>query len=116
MLAAFHPPLTRVCWNLIGRLYGAAYGQPAMRASTIKVREAAAENGIGGHAAAVRWTAFHSILDGAAGDGVIFAVSKMEQLHGTLDALEAGPLPAQLAEAISAVHATMEGNELPYHL
>ena len=80
------------------------------------VRDAAAKHGISGHAAAVRWTAFHSVLDGRFGDAVIFAVSKIEQLHSTLDALEAGPLPAGLADAISTVYASVEGFEPPYHL
>jgi len=64
----------------------------------------------------MRWTAFHSILDGQHGDGIVFGVSKIEQLHKTLDALEAGPLPTALAEAISAVYATVEGSEPSYHL
>jgi len=80
------------------------------------VRNAAERHGISGHAAALRWTAFHSVLDGDRGDGVIFAVSKMEQLHKTLDALEAGPLPADVAEAITAIYPKIEGNEPPYHL
>lgn len=80
------------------------------------VRHAAEKRGISGHAAALRWTAFHGVLDGKYGDGVIFGVSKMEQLHKTLDALEAGPLPTELAGAITAVYATVEGAEPPYHL
>lgn len=40
----------------------------------------------------------------------------MEQLYETLDAIEAGPLPTDLAEAITAVYATVEGSEPPYHL
>jgi aflatoxin B1 aldehyde reductase len=40
----------------------------------------------------------------------------MEQLYKTLDALEAGPLPPDLAEAISAVYATVEGSESHFHL
>lgn len=83
------------------------------------VRDAAATHGISGHAAAVRWTAFHSVLDGKYGDAVIFGVSKIEQLHQTLNALEAGPLPAQLASVISDVYASIEaieGAAPPYHL
>jgi aflatoxin B1 aldehyde reductase len=40
----------------------------------------------------------------------------MEQLDDTLDAIEAGPLPSDLAEAITAVYATVEDSEPPYHL
>ncbi|KAK6072590.1 aldo keto reductase [Seiridium cupressi] len=102
--------------NDVGKLYSTVYGQPPVRASVATVRNAAEKYGINGHAAALRWTAFHSILDGKYGDGMIFAVSKMEQLHKTLDALEAGPLPTELAEAITAIYATVEGAEPPYHL
>jgi hypothetical protein len=40
---------------------------------------------------------------------MVFTVSKIEQLHNTLDALEVGLLPTDLA--ISAVYATVEGFE-----
>lgn len=79
------------------------------------VRTAAEKYGISGHAAALRWTTFHSVLDGKYGDGVIFGVSNLDQLKKTLDALEDGPLPAELADAIEAVYATVEGSEPPYH-
>ena len=102
--------------NVIGKLYSSLYGQSPVQASIAIVREAADKHGISGHAAALRWTAFHSILDGKYGDAVIFGVSKIEQLSKSLDALEAGPLPADLAQAITAVYATVEGAEPPYHL
>lgn len=60
--------------------------------------------------------AFHSALDGMYGDGVVFGVSKPEQMHKSLDALEAGPLPDELAEAITAIYATLGGAGPPYHL
>ncbi len=64
----------------------------------------------------LRWTAFHSILDGKYNDGVVFGASNMEQFHNSLDALEAGPLPVELAEAISAIYAAIGGAGVPYHL
>ncbi|KAI0004069.1 Aldo/keto reductase [Xylariaceae sp. FL0662B] len=102
--------------NQIGKLYSTIYGQSPIQASVAAVRNAAEKYGISGHAAALRWTTFHSVLDGKYGDGVIFAVSKMEQLHKTLDAIEAGPLPAELADAITAIYATVKGAEPPFHL
>lgn len=101
---------------MVGKLYSGIYGQAPVQASVDTVLDAAKKYGISGHAAAIRWTAFHSALDGKYGDGVIFGVSKIEQLGKTLDALEAGPLPAELAEAITAIYATVEGSEPPYHL
>lgn len=92
------------------------YGKPPVHAAVATILELAEEYGISAHAAAIRWTAFHSKLDGKYGDGIIFGVSKVEQLHKTLDALEAGPLPAELAEAITEVFDIVEGAEPPYHL
>ncbi|KAI4224737.1 MAG: hypothetical protein L6R40_008419 [Gallowayella cf. fulva] len=102
--------------NVVGKLYRALYGQPPVQASVNTVRDAIKKYDISGHAAALRWTAYHSVLDGKYGDGVIFGVSNMQQLHKTLHALEAGALPAELAEDISAIYATVKGAEPPYHL
>ncbi|PVH98337.1 hypothetical protein DM02DRAFT_657464 [Periconia macrospinosa] len=68
------------------------------------ILEFADKNGISGHAAAIRWTAFHSELDVKHGDSIIFWVSKIEQLHRTLDAFEAGPRSTDLAEAITDIY------------
>jgi aryl-alcohol dehydrogenase-like predicted oxidoreductase len=72
------------------------------------VQDAAKRHGISGHAAALRWTAFHSALDGNYGDGIIFGASKIKQLHDSRDALEAVPLPAELAEAMGAIYEKVE--------
>lgn len=102
--------------NIVAKLYKELYSKPPVQASVATVRDAAEKHGITGHAAALRWTAYHSILDGKYGDAVVFSVSKIGQLPGTLDALEAGPLPADLADAITAIYATVKGAEPPYHL
>lgn len=102
--------------NVIGSIYSSHYGNENIPAAIEAVRSAAEKHNISGHAAAVRWTAFHGVLDGQYGDGLIFGASKLEQLHKTLDALEEGPLPIDLAESISAVHATLGGAEPPFHL
>lgn len=68
------------------------------------------------HIAALRWTAFHSLLSAEHGDAMIFGVSNVEQLNESIDAFEAGPLPAELAEALSGVYATVAGTEPPFHL
>lgn len=88
-----------------------------MQAAVDAIETKIAKHGITGHAAALRWTRFHSALDSDYGDGVIFAVSKIGQLDPTLDALEAGPLPDDLAEAMTALYKTIEGpGEPAYHL
>ncbi|KAL6152028.1 hypothetical protein ACJQWK_04650 [Exserohilum turcicum] len=102
--------------NFIGKPYNIMYGKPPVHAAVAMILELAEEHGMNGHAAAIRWTAFHSNLDGKYGDGIIFGVSSVGQLNKTLDALEAGPLPAELADAISEVYEVVEGAEPPYHL
>lgn len=54
--------------------------------------------GISRHAAALRWTTWHSKLDAAGGDAVIIGASTTEQLAENLDILEQGPLPKGLVE------------------
>ncbi|KAI0484641.1 Aldo/keto reductase [Xylariaceae sp. FL0804] len=102
--------------NAIGQVYTGFYDKPLIQASVSTIIDAAAKHGITGHAAALRWTAFHSVLDGTYGDGVIFAASNLEQLRKTLDALDAGPLPAELVKAFSALNGATEGSGIPYHL
>lgn len=79
-----------------------------------KMQAAVATHNITGHAAALRWVAFHSVLDGKYGDGLIFSVSSHEQLQETLDFLEAGPLPDEVAQAISDLSADY-GDQAPIH-
>jgi aryl-alcohol dehydrogenase-like predicted oxidoreductase len=79
-------------------------------------RDAAKKHGISGHEAVLRWTAYHDVLDEQYGDGVIFGVSNIGHVEQSLDSLEAGPPPAELADAITAIYATVEGPEPPYHL
>ncbi|KAI1420918.1 Aldo/keto reductase [Xylaria sp. FL1777] len=101
--------------NAVGQKYNGFYGRPLIQASIATIIAAAEKHGISGHAAALRWTTFHGILDGSYGDGIIFTASNMEQLHETLDAIDAGPLPADLADAFSALYSTTEGHSLHYH-
>ncbi|GAB7341552.1 hypothetical protein MBLNU457_7765t1 [Dothideomycetes sp. NU457] len=101
--------------NQIGRLFSSLYGKPGVKTAIEKVREDAAKHNISGHAAALRWTAYHSILDGQYGDAIIFAVSKLSQLHSSLEAIEAGPLPEQLAKDIDAVFEALGDSAPPFH-
>jgi len=64
----------------------------------------------------MRWTAFHGALDGAHGDGVVIGLSKLEHLEKNMVALQKGPLPEDLATAIDAIYATVEGMEPKYHM
>jgi aflatoxin B1 aldehyde reductase len=99
-----------------GKIHEALYGKTAVQDAAAKVIETANAHGISGHEAALRWVTYHGVLDGKYGDGVVFGVSRLAQLSPTLDSLEAGPLPIDLADAIGAVYEAL-GNDGPlYHL
>jgi aryl-alcohol dehydrogenase-like predicted oxidoreductase len=100
----------------MGKVYSGVYGQAPVEVIVRTVQDAAKKHEISGHAAALRWTVFHSALNGKYGDGAIFGASKIEQLHDCLDAIEAGPLPAELAEAIDAIYESLEGSGPSYHM
>lgn len=95
--------------NVIGSIYSKIYSDPKIQEAVSKVQADSEKHGISGHAVAMRWAIYHSILDGQYGDAVLFTVSKMSQLTDTLDAIEAGPLPAELADEVTAVYATVQG-------
>ena len=101
---------------MIGDIYNSLYGHADVRNSVTYVQEVTKKHNIDTHSALLRWTVYHSILDAKYGDGVIFAVSKMEQLEKSLDAISAGPLTEDLADAINAVYATVKGNGPAYHM
>lgn len=92
------------------------YGNESIQTAVTMVKDAAAKHGVSGHAALLRWAAYHSVLDGTLGDGLVFGVSKLEQVGRSLDDLEAGPLPDELASVISSVKDMIKGHEPYFHL
>lgn len=101
---------------MVGQLYNQNYSSNLVKDSIAAVRTASSAHGISPHEAALRWTVFHSILDGSHGDAVTFGVSKLEQLHRTLDAFEAGPLPDNLSALLSGIYKSLEGTGPVYYL
>ncbi|CVK86397.1 related to potassium channel beta subunit protein [Fusarium mangiferae] len=99
----------------IGSLYAERYLKPSISEATEKALAAASSHGISGHAAALRWTAHHGALSKEYGDSVIVGASSVEQLNSNIDAIEAGPLPDDVADALGAVYAEIE-DILPYHV
>ncbi|KAK4121002.1 aflatoxin B1 aldehyde reductase member 2 [Parathielavia appendiculata] len=101
--------------HFVGDLYREYYVKSAITAATDRAVEVATRHGIGGHAAALRWTAHHSILSADHGDSIIVGASSVEQLKSNLDMIEQGPLPHEVVSAIEAIHAEI-GDEVSYHL
>ncbi|CAK7231393.1 hypothetical protein SCUCBS95973_007897 [Sporothrix curviconia] len=88
----------------VGTIYTQLYNRPAIVAAVEKVREAAKKHGIPGHDAALRWTVYHSQLSAEHGDGVVVGAANVEQLRKNLDAIDAGPLPQDVVDAVNAVN------------
>ncbi|KAL2825123.1 NADP-dependent oxidoreductase domain-containing protein, partial [Aspergillus pseudoustus] len=86
-----------------GGIFTALYGKPAMLEGLRLWGGIAAEAGIPKAELAYRWVAFHSVLSGELGDGLIFGARNGEQLRGTLGGLGNGPLPADVVERIERV-------------
>lgn len=72
------------------------------------ITAAAAESGISTLEAAVRWTRYHSAVDGAAGDAVLIGVSRTEQLEPIMQAANKGPLPDAVADAFETANERVE--------
>ncbi|KAL4731945.1 hypothetical protein ACLX1H_000944 [Fusarium chlamydosporum] len=99
----------------VGSVYVAMYVKDSIEAAVGKALQVAAKYNIGGHAAALRWTAHHGILEKQYGDGVIIGASSLSQLEENLNTVEEGPLPEELAAAIDQVYQEV-GDEIKYHL
>ncbi|RGY96761.1 aldo/keto reductase [Clostridium sp. AM58-1XD] len=65
------------------------------------VKEACRKEDVDIAAAAYRWMAYHSMLSGERGDGLIAGFSRMSQLQQNLAALQQGPLPERILSAFS---------------
>lgn len=93
-------------WNVaspLGAKYSGDYFHDPLFAAAEIVRQQARRFGISGHAAALRWTTWHSELGAEYGDSVIIGASKHSQLSENLDILEQGPLPQPLVDTINGV-------------
>ncbi|KAF5674483.1 Aflatoxin B1 aldehyde reductase member 3 [Fusarium circinatum] len=99
----------------LGNLYAERYLKPSISEATEKALAAASSHGISGHATALRWTAHHGALSKEHGDSIVVGASSVQQLNSNIDAIEAGPLPDDVADALGAVYAEIDG-VLPYHV
>ncbi|PTB63656.1 Aldo/keto reductase [Trichoderma citrinoviride] len=99
----------------VGKFYSSLYLKPKIEAAADKVRELATKHGISGHAASLRWTAYHGVLSAEHGDAIIVGASSVAQLNENLDILEQGPLPQELVDAVNAVAEEIGEDALAYH-
>lgn len=90
------------------------YGYPSATAALEKIRDAAVNHGITGHAVALRWVLYHSALKGEKGDAMIIGASRPEQLQPTMDTCNAGPLPDELVQLMEDVWAAVRSDAPRY--
>ncbi|RSL96764.1 hypothetical protein CEP52_011296 [Fusarium oligoseptatum] len=100
---------------ILGGIYAQFYLKPSIMAATEKALEIASGHGISGHAAALRWTAYHSHLSKAHGDAIVIGASSPEQLESNIDMIEQGALPDDVVAALEAVYEEI-GDEVSYHM
>ncbi|KAJ7160141.1 NADP-dependent oxidoreductase domain-containing protein [Mycena filopes] len=85
-----------------GKLYRMRYwNEPSFKALDL-LRPVIARHGITESQAALRWLAHHSALKKEFGDAVVVGASSVKHLEENLVALEAGPLPEDVVEALDA--------------
>lgn len=99
----------------LGQIYSSGYCKPTVEAAEESVRKLAESHSIPGHAAALRWTVYHSTLDPKFGDAVIIGASSIGQLENNLDIIEQGPLPKEVADAFSKIFPEIEKDAFSYH-
>ncbi|KAG0652672.1 Oxidoreductase sirO [Hyphodiscus hymeniophilus] len=101
----------------LGGLYSSFYLKPGIEAATDQALSTASKYGINGHAAALRWTVYHSILSAEFGDSVIIGASSAAQLTSNIDYIEQGPLPEDVVTALEGLYKGIvaDGEEIGYH-
>ncbi|OHE98293.1 aflatoxin B1 aldehyde reductase member 2 [Colletotrichum orchidophilum] len=99
----------------VGRIYSKFYVKESIMTATEKALEVASKHGIDGHAAALRWTAYHSILRKEHEDSIIIGASSPEQLEASIDMIEQGPLPEDVVSAVEALYEQIV-DKIPYHM
>ncbi len=74
------------------------------------IKTAAERNGSTSVEATYRWLAYHSMLNGDRGDGILIGASKLEHLLQNMETLKAGPLPEDVVEAFETAWTVTEGD------
>ncbi|KAI9831863.1 MAG: hypothetical protein M1826_002895 [Phylliscum demangeonii] len=103
-------PATRV-----GQMFSGLFMHDALWSAAERVKAAAHEVGLTGHAAALRWVIHHSRLRPELGDGVVLGASSCQQLRENIDIAEAGPLPDHLVQVIDGLWPLVKDDAPSYH-
>ena len=88
---------------MVGGLYQTIYYTDALLKFVDQFRALATSHNLNPHEVSLRWSIHHSKLSEEHGDAIIVGANSDAQLTTNLDALEAGPLPDELASKIEAM-------------
>jgi aflatoxin B1 aldehyde reductase len=83
-----------------GKLYRDRYWNDAYLEALRGLHDACEQLGLDPISAALRWLVHHSQLSGPTGDGIIAGASSVAHLQQNLSALQEGPLPPEVLDAI----------------
>ncbi|KAK8199673.1 NADP-dependent oxidoreductase domain-containing protein [Phyllosticta capitalensis] len=97
-----------------GALHRGRYWNDAHFGALDLLRPVAAKHGISESETALRWLAHHSAMSKDKGDGVIIGASSAKHLEENLLALEKGPLPDDVVEALDQGWELARGLPLKY--
>ncbi|KAL5270441.1 hypothetical protein ACHWQZ_G001231 [Mnemiopsis leidyi] len=97
-----------------GKQWGQAYRDRFWREKYFDaldiIQSACVKEGVPVTAAALRWVTHHSALSGENNDAIIVGASGISHLVSNLDALNEGPLPLSIVEAIEQGHELTKGH------
>jgi aflatoxin B1 aldehyde reductase len=83
-----------------GKLYRDRYWNDAYLEALRGLHDTCAQLGLDPVSVALRWLVHHSRLSGTTGDGIIVGASSVAHLQQNLSALQQGPLPPEVLNAI----------------
>ncbi|KAI1376957.1 NADP-dependent oxidoreductase domain-containing protein [Hypoxylon crocopeplum] len=100
--------------SIHGKLHVDRYFDPLYFDALDILRPVAKKHGLTEVECALRWLSHHSMLKKENGDGIVIGASSLAQLEQNLKALEGGPLPLEVVQALDAGWQRVRGKELKY--
>jgi aflatoxin B1 aldehyde reductase len=94
--------------NMLGELHNILYKKPRMLEALDRWEEIAKDAGVSKAELAYRWITYNSILNGDLGDAIIVGSSNLDQLKGTLEGIEGGPLSSEIARKVDQIWKLVE--------
>jgi len=100
--------------RLQGQLHRGRYWNDAMFDAIDVLKPVAEKHGLTESQCALRWLTHHSMMSNEKGDAVIIGASSTKHLNENLKALDEGPLPEEVVEALNLGWERIRGPPLKY--